>query len=85
MDHGQCAQLLGELSDYLDGEASDEICMEIEHHLEGCEHCRVVVDTLRKTIALVHDQPSEDLPDDVRERLYISLDLADVMTPRARK
>lgn len=92
MNHEQCGQLLGDLSAYLDGEASDELCLQIERHLGDCENCRVVVDTLRKTVELVRDQPElglpgaglpdAGLPEDVRERLYISLDLSDVMQPR---
>ena len=77
----ECSQLLGDLSSYLDGEASEALCREIEHHLEGCEDCRVVVDTLRKTVELVHDLPRPDLPDGARERLYKSLDLSDQLKP----
>ena len=77
MKPDECSQLLGSLGSYLDGDASEALCREIEHHLEGCEDCRVVVDTLRKTVELVHDLPQPDLPDGARERLYKSLDLAD--------
>ncbi len=45
MDREICNQLLADLSAYLDGEMSAELCTEIEHHLTGCEDCRVVVDT----------------------------------------
>ena len=40
MNHEKCSQLLGELSAYLDGDVSDELCMQIERHLEDCDHCR---------------------------------------------
>ena len=79
MNTEQCSQLLGNLSVYLDGEASEALCQEIEHHLEGCEDCRVVVDTLRKTVELVRDLPQPELPTGARERLYKSLDVADHM------
>jgi len=84
MNHEQCSQLLGSLSGYLDGEASEALCQEIERHLEGCEDCRVVVDTLRKTVELVHNLPQPDLPDGARERLYKSLDLTDQLNPRPK-
>jgi anti-sigma factor RsiW len=77
----QCSHLLGDLSAYLDDETSDELCMEIERHLEDCTNCRVVVDTLRKTVELVRDLPQPDLPEDTRERLYVFLDLADRLSP----
>ena len=82
MNSEQCSQLLGDLSAYLDGAASAELCHEIEHHLEGCESCRVVVDTLRKTVMLVRDLPQPDLPENARERLYRALDLTDHFQPR---
>lgn len=70
-----CQYLLGDLSNYLDGEASDELCAEIEQHMANCEDCRIVVDTLGKTVRLYHDLPQPSLPADARERLYHSLDL----------
>jgi predicted anti-sigma-YlaC factor YlaD len=82
MNTDQCSQLLGNLSVYLDGETSEALCVEIEHHLEACEDCRVVVDTLRKTIELVRDLPQPDLPEDARERLYKSLDLVEQLRSR---
>ncbi len=77
MSSGQCHELLGELSAYLDGEASEKLCNEIEQHLEECSDCRVVVDTLRKTVELVRDLPHPDFPDESRVRLYKSLGLSD--------
>jgi anti-sigma factor RsiW len=82
MHEHQCDHLLGELSDYLDGEVSDAICAEIERHLGDCEKCRVVVDTLRKTVELVHDLPGPDLPEGARQRLYHTLDLSDWLSER---
>ena len=76
-DHAQCRQLLASLSDYVDGDLADEICAEIERHMAGCERCRIVVDTLRKTVELYHtlaDAPAA-LPADVRQRLFFRLDL----------
>jgi anti-sigma factor RsiW len=78
--HEQCRQLLGSLSAYVDGDLADEVCAEIERHMAGCERCRVVVDTLRKTVELYHtaaeDAPA--LPDDVRQRLFFRLELDDL-------
>ena len=74
--HKDCESLLGALSEYIDGGLSPELCLEIEKHLEGCENCRVVLNTTKRTIDLVH-APAEkpDLPDDVRERLFRRLNL----------
>jgi anti-sigma factor RsiW len=81
--HANCRHLLGDLSDYVDETASQEICAEIERHLEGCENCRVVVDTLRKTVSLVHASAEDvTMPDDVRDRLYKCLELDDLLRAR---
>jgi len=75
-EHENCRFLLGSLSAYIDDTLEGEICAEIERHLQECERCRVVVDTLRKTVSIVHDtNPDPTMPDDVRERLYKCLDL----------
>lgn len=74
--HKACRELLGSLSDFVDGLLEEELCAEIERHMADCSDCRIVVDTLRKTISLYRTSPaSEELPRDVRRRLYHRLDL----------
>ena len=81
MEDKTCKSLLGLLSDYVDGTAKDEICRELERHLAGCENCRVVVDTLKKTVYLYQQSDIEtDLPTGVRERLFKRLNLDDLLT-----
>lgn len=77
MAHEQCKHLLADLSDYLDGEAAESVCAEIERHLADCEDCRAVVDTLRKTIYLYRQMPQPTLSDDARARLIAALSLDD--------
>lgn len=75
-----CSHLLGNLSDYIDGELEAQLCAEIEKHLSGCNNCRVVVNTLRKTVELYEQtEDSPDLPDGVRERLFLKLKLDDYL------
>lgn len=81
MSHENCRDLLDGLSDYLDGEASAELCAQIRRHMAGCSKCRVVVDTLRKTVSIYRQMPDPGLPDDARERLYKVLDLSDFFEP----
>jgi len=74
--HEECRQLLNSLSDYVDKDLQQELCDEIELHMEDCDNCRIVVDTLSKTISLY--QPSSDpavVPEEIRQRLYHRLDL----------
>ncbi len=77
MEEKNCKSLLGSLSDYVDETAREEICRKLEDHLTGCEDCRIVVDTLKKTISLYHSNTETNLPSDVRERLFKQLDLDD--------
>lgn len=79
-DHESCMHLLSTLGDYVDGELSAELCTELEQHMQGCQRCRVVVDTMKKTIELYHETSEETpLPDDVRERLYLRLNIDDYL------
>ncbi len=82
--HLNCEALLGSLSEYIDGELSPALCQEIEKHLAGCDNCRVVLNTTKRTIDLVQ-APAEktDLPEDVRERLFKRLNLDDYLAPKS--
>ena len=73
--HDGCHELLPELSAYVDGEAAADLCARIDAHLAECEDCRVVVDTLTRTVRLYHELPALTLSDDAAARLYAVLDL----------
>jgi anti-sigma factor RsiW len=77
----KCDSLLASLSDYVDGTLSDKLCLEIEQHMAECQDCHIVVDTLKKTVTLVHDctEDCAELPDQVRERLFKTLNLEDYL------
>jgi len=76
MEHKDCKHLLGSLSDYLDGELEGDLCAELERHLSECDNCRIVVDSLNKTITLYHTTAQHvDVPEGVHQRLFRRLDL----------
>lgn len=76
MDEHNCKNLLASLSDYVDGSLGENLCSEIERHMAGCEKCRMVVDSLRKTIYLYQaTTESTAVPEGVRQRLFSRLDL----------
>ncbi len=79
-----CKQLLGNLSDYINGELDDELCSELTQHLENCQDCQIVVDTLKKTIYLYHTTAQEpvDVPENVRQRLYKCLDMEEYLNEK---
>ena len=76
-DLTRCQQLLGQLNDYIDGELAAELCHELDQHMAGCADCRVVLDTLARTISLYHalDETPVVLPADVEARLLQRLHL----------
>jgi anti-sigma factor RsiW len=82
-DQSTCKSLLGYLSDYVDGDLSEELCREIENHTAECENCTIVVDTLRKTVSLYHGSAAEtgEISGATRARLFKTLNLEDFLQP----
>ena len=80
VDRPTCRSLLGFLSDYVDRELGEELCQEIESHTAECQNCRIVVDTLRKTISLYHESAAEpvEIPVEIRAKLFKTLNLEPV-------
>ena len=70
-----CEEALCVLSDYVDGELSPDLCAENERHMAECGNCRIMVDTLRKTVILYREMGHEEVPADAKTRLYAVLNL----------
>ena len=69
--HDECRHLLNSLSGYVDGDLPQELCDEIELHMKDCDNCRIVIDTLNKTVSLYQTSAEKtSLPEDVRQRLF---------------
>ncbi len=82
-DEHHCPDLLPELADFIDGTAGIEVCAEIEKHMEECPDCRIIVDTLKKTVYLYRTREDElDFPSGFRERLFASLEIEDYLDRR---
>ncbi len=58
-----CADFMAEIGNYLEGDAAVEVRHQLEQHLAHCVTCQVVVDSSKKTIQIVTDSGSFDLPD----------------------
>jgi predicted anti-sigma-YlaC factor YlaD len=85
MDHKNCRYLLNSLSDYIDGDLEKALCDEIERHLTDCNNCRIVVDSLRKTIYLYQATTEPiSVPEDVRQRLFLRLDLDEFLDTNSK-
>ena len=78
--HQNCRNFLSSLSNYVDGDLDDALCLEIERHMTDCENCQIVINTLQKTIELYHENAEPpDVPNDVRARLFRQLDLEEFL------
>jgi predicted anti-sigma-YlaC factor YlaD len=51
------------IGDYLDGDVASEVRAALEAHLSHCSTCQVVYDSARKTITVLTDSGSFDLPE----------------------
>jgi len=77
-EKGHCNDMMGTLSDYIDGGLTPELCRALEDHLKDCKDCRVVVNTMKKTIELYQvESAKESIPPMVKERLYARMNLED--------
>ena len=65
-----CAQVLKELSNYIDEELDPQLRSEIEKHLRGCRRCSVLLDSTRKTLRIVGDDRVFEVPAGYSERLH---------------
>ena len=54
---------MAEIGNYLEGDVANEVRLQLEHHLSHCQTCTVLVDSSRKTLKIVTDTGSFDLPE----------------------
>jgi hypothetical protein len=64
-----CDELRAELSHILEDDVSPDLRRKIEHHLSECRLCTVLLDSTRKTITILTDTGSFELPDTLSDRL----------------
>lgn len=60
-----CGEFFAEFGDYLEGQVSAEVRQELELHLSQCSACHVLFDSSRKTIKIVSESDSFELPQKV--------------------
>lgn len=58
-----CADFMAEIANYLEGEVAADVRLQLENHLSHCQTCQVVLDSTRKTLKIVTDSGSFDLPE----------------------
>jgi anti-sigma factor RsiW len=52
----ECADVVKYLSDYLDGNLSEELVAEARAHVATCKNCHVVLDSTQRTILLYRER-----------------------------
>jgi anti-sigma factor RsiW len=69
--HGgaECRKLLEQLSEYIDGELDPAGCAAIESHTEDCATCRAFIESLRRTVDLIHRLPRPTISEETRREL----------------
>lgn len=68
-----CKGVIHEISSYIDGELDPAVKQELQHHLEKCPDCKMVVDQTRLTIEIFCGSEPVDLPTGVKTRLHEAL------------
>lgn len=68
-----CEDVLAELGNYLDDEAAVEVRHQLEQHLADCKTCQAIYDSARKTLKIVTDSSSFELPQNLSEPLVAKI------------
>jgi anti-sigma factor RsiW len=61
--------MLAGLCDLLDGDENTTLCQAFKKHMAECDRCRVVVDSLKKTIRVYKDNAEVPIPQEFRDAL----------------
>jgi len=64
-----CSKYIQNIADFIDGDIDETLCADIEKHLEECNNCRLMVDTLKQTVVLCRDGKQEKLPPEIEAKL----------------
>ncbi len=80
-----CNQVIAELANYLDDQIAAEIRRELEFHLAQCQTCRALFDSTRKTITIVTESRSFELPESVSARILERIKTKVRQAPKRRQ
>ncbi len=68
-----CQQMVDLLSEYLSGDLDAQTRTVFETHLHNCRDCHAFLQTFRLTMQATRALRYEDIPSDLQERLYHTL------------
>ena len=69
-----CKEFLTELNEYLDDLVDPATKQHWQAHVDECPNCFVVVDTTRRTLQVYKGMEQQELPGDVKNRLWQALE-----------
>ncbi|HET9805183.1 MAG TPA: zf-HC2 domain-containing protein [Candidatus Acidoferrum sp.] len=69
-----CKHIWRELSNYLEGDISDDVRREVEAHVAQCRHCAALLDSTHNVLVLVADERRMELPAGFNARLRARLE-----------
>jgi predicted anti-sigma-YlaC factor YlaD len=64
-----CKEVIEALTDCLDDAEALALRRDLEAHLHECKTCRVIYDTSRRTLRIVTEAATFDLPGEISDRL----------------
>ena len=66
----KCANIYEDLCDNLDVKLNSATCKRIRRHIETCENCSALLDSLKKTITLYKTYPTSTPPKNLSRELF---------------
>ena len=80
-----CREFLQELNEYLDEFVDPETKRHWQEHIDECPHCSVIVDTTKRTMAVYKNSQEQEVPEEVRAKVWKALDKKMAASARAKK
>src|SRR3990172_1295834 len=72
---GLCRDMYRHLCENLDSKLNSEECKRIREHIESCENCHALLDTLKKTVYLYKEMPMPSLPKRLEREVFAVIQL----------
>jgi hypothetical protein len=69
----ECQELLETISEFLEGELTEELRRDLLVHAQSCSRCAALLHSLRRLVGYCRIEPGQDMPDYVRQQLWITI------------
>lgn len=68
-----CDDVIAELSSFVDGELDEQVRRHVESHLRDCRTCTAIYDSTRKSLRIVTDTGTFEVPADLSGKIMTRL------------